>query len=123
MRATQAHRLRLKTLRMNGARLVLLVALLSVFGGCWASAGSATLSLSCVPAGAIVLVSGRAVGRCGDGGARVGVGSQTVEVAAPGRLPLRVDMMFEPWEQYELGGALAPTVLGLDGSTAGSGAP
>ena len=106
-----------------GARLVCLVALLSVFGGCWAAAGSAGLALSCEPAGALVTVSGRAVGRCGDGVVGVGVGSHTVEITAPGRLPLRVDMLFEAWEQYELGGALAPTVLGLDGATGGSGAP
>lgn len=104
-----------------GARLVCLVALLSVFGGCWASGGSAALALSCVPVGATVLVSGRAVGRCGEGLVGVPAGSHTVEVRASGRLPLRVEMLFEPWEQYQLGGALELAVPGLDDGGAGSG--
>jgi len=86
-------------------------------------AGSAGLALSCEPVGALVSVSGRAVGRCGDGVVGVGVGAHTVEITAPGRLPLRVDMLFDGWEQYELVGALAFSVLGVDGSTGGSGAP
>jgi hypothetical protein len=106
-----------------GARLACLVALLSVFGGCWASSGSAALGLSCAPVGATVLVSDRAVGRCGDGLVGVAAGLQTVEVRASGRLPLRVEILFEPWEQYELGGALESAVSGLDDVGAGSGLP
>lgn len=120
---TRAPLPRLKTLLRVGARLVCLVALLSVFGGCWSASGSAGLVLSCEPAGALVLVSGRAAGRCGGGVVGVGAGVHTVEVSAPGRLPLRVEMAFEPWEQYELGGALESAVLGLDGAGSGSGAP
>jgi hypothetical protein len=48
---------------------------------------------------------------------------QTVEVRASGRLPLRVEILFEPWEQYELGGALELAVPGLDDVGAGSGLP
>lgn len=120
---TRAPLLKPNTLRLDGARLVLLVALLSVFGGCWASSGSASLALSCAPAGATVKVSGLAVGRCGEGVVGVGAGLHTVEVTAPGRLPLRVEMSFEAWERYELGGALEEALLGLDEGVVGSGAP
>lgn len=108
---------------MDGARLVFLVALLSVLGGCWAASGSAALVLSCVPEGATVKVSGRAVGGCGGGAVGVSAGRHTVEVAAPGRLPLRVEMWFEAWEEYELGGALEAAVPGLDEVGRGSGEP
>ena len=106
-----------------GARLGCLVALLSVFGGCWAASGSAVLALSCEPAGALVFVSGRAVGRCGGGVVAVGAGAHSIEVSSPGRLPLRFDLLFEPWERYELAGVLAVSVPGLDAPSAGSGVP
>lgn len=108
---------------LEGARLGFLVALFSVLGGCWASTGSAALVLSCAPEGATVKVSGRAVGICGGGAVGVAAGLHTVEVSAPGRLPLRVEMSFEAWEQYELGGALESAVWGLDEVRRGSGAP
>lgn len=73
--------------------------------------------------GALVEVAGRAVGRCGDGEVAVPAGLQTVEVTASGSLPLRLDMQFEPWERYELGGRLMRAVPGLDADAAGSGVP
>ena len=105
----------------RGARLVVPVALLSVFGGCWAGGGSASLDLTCAPEGALVAVSGQAVGRCGQGVVGVAVGLQTVEVTAPGRLPLRREMRFAPLGEYLLGGSLEEAVRGLDPG-AGSGA-
>ena len=108
---------------MDGARLGFLVALLSVLGGCWAAAGSSALVLSCAPEGATVKVSGRAVGSCGGGAVGVSAGLHTVEVYSPGRLPLRVEMLFEAWEQYELGGALESAVMGLDELVRDSGEP
>lgn len=119
----QAPLLRHRGLRWFGARLGFLVALLSVLGGCWAASGSAALVLSCAPMGATVKVSGRAVGRCGGDTVGVPAGQHTVEVYAAGRLPLRVEMSFEPWEQYELAGALESAVLGLDEAATGSGEP
>lgn len=113
--------LRLSTLIRCGARLAVPVALLSVFGGCWAGAGSATLDLTCAPEGALVVVSGQAVGRCGQGVVGVAVGLQTVEVTAPGRLPLRLEMHFSPLGEYLLDGNLEKAVRGLDPG-AGSGA-
>lgn len=97
------------------------VALLSVFAGCWAETGSASLALLCMPEGALVSVSGRAVGRCGEGEVAVPAGLQTVEVRAAGRLPLRLELVFEAWERYELAGVLAGAVAGLDGESVGSG--
>ena len=122
-RVTRAPLLRHNDLRLDGARLGFLVALLSVLGGCWAASGSAALVLSCAPEGATVKVSGRAVGSCGGGAVGVPAGLHTVEVNSPGRLPLRVEMLFEAWEQYELGGALDSAVLGLDEVGQGSGDP
>lgn len=107
---------------MSGARLMISVALLAVFGGCWAGTGSASLALLCMPEGALVTVSGRAVGRCGEGEVAVPAGLQTVEVRADGRLPLRLELAFEAWERYELAGVLSLAVPGLDGEWGGSGA-
>lgn len=108
-------------MRRFGARLGLPVALLSVFGGCWASTGRATLELACLPAGASVMVSGQAVGRCGDGLVGVSAGLQTVEVSAGGSLPLRLQLWFEPWEVYVLDGRLEAAVPGLDATTGSGG--
>ena len=91
-----------------------------VFGGCWAASGSASLDLACAPTGALVVVSGQAVGRCGDGVVGVGAGRQTVEVTAPSRMPLRREFLFVAWESYSLDGRLDAAVPGLD-SGAGSG--
>jgi hypothetical protein len=53
----------------------------------------------------------------------VSAGLHTVEVYSPGRLPLRLEMWFEAWEQYELGGALESAVMGLDELVRDSGEP
>lgn len=71
-----------------------------------------------MPLGAVVFVSRQAVGRCGDGPVGVPAGVQTVEVRASGRLPLRIEMRFVPFERYDLLGELVGAVPGLDSDEA-----